>query len=179
MHLRRYVRTVFWLFLLSCSLVTFGCAATYIKATVNGNPLDNVAQQARGVRWSVERVDENTLHLRDNWPIYSVVSLGYTASYADLSYDPAVQELDMKFYIKSIQLFWLYIPVYIDADYGVFYGLLGGSLKPILSDQISDVLRWSDATVTERRTGSESEPFPPRRNTPPPDDQKTGANELK
>jgi hypothetical protein len=156
-HLRCDGSVVLRLWLLSSMLVMSGCGATYIKATIQENPLDNIAQQAKGLQWSVERVDDTTLHLRDSWPLYSIVSFGYTAAYADLFYDPSAQELDLKFYLRSFQLFWLYIPVYLDAEYGFF----GGALKPTMRDELDDILRWSGATVKSRRAGSTSEPFPP------------------
>jgi len=91
MYLRRLILPPFHLcFFLIASLVTVGCSssATYIKAAVPDNPLDRVAQQAHE-NWSVERVDANTLELSDAWPLYSLGALGYGASHANLSYDPA------------------------------------------------------------------------------------------
>lgn len=83
---------------------TFGCSsATYIRATVTGNPLDRVAQQAQE-DWSVERVDANTLHISDAWPIHSVGALGYSASHANLSYDAPGSVLNIQYYFQSDQL---------------------------------------------------------------------------
>lgn len=66
-------------------LATFGCSsATYIRAKATENPLDRVAQQAQN-DWTVERVDANTLHLTDSWPIHSILSLGRSVSRANLS----------------------------------------------------------------------------------------------
>jgi hypothetical protein len=144
------------LFLLSVTLATVGCTgATYIKATVNSNPLDRVAQQAKE-DWSVERVDENTLHLRDAWPIHSVFAIGYSASYANLIYDATASELNLQYFFKSYQTGLLFIPFSIDAE----PGFVGGALKGIMNRQIEDILRWSGATISLRRSGSTSDTFP-------------------
>lgn len=154
-------RTVSGLLPLSFLLVFFamgGCSssATYIKATVSDNPLDRVAQQARE-NWSVERVDGNTLQLSDAWPLYSLGALGYGASHANLSYDPAGSELNIQYYFKAFPIMSLWIPFSIDAEPGMF----GAALKPIMNDQITDIMRWSDGSITSRRAGSQSEQFPP------------------
>ena len=156
MNLRYRVLVPKWLFLLFFTFATLGCSgASYIRATVPDNPLQRVAQQAQE-DWSVERVDENTLHLRDSWPIHSVLALGYSASYANLFYDPAVSELYLQYYFKSFQPVTLWIPFSIDAE----PGFVGGALKPTMNQQIDDILKWSDATITSRRSGSRSEAFP-------------------
>lgn len=156
MDLRRHASVLFRLFLLFFTFAAFGCSgASYIKATVPDNPLQRVAQQAEQ-EWSVERVDENTLHLRDSWPIHSIFALGYSASYANLFYDPSVPELNIQYYFKSYQPTTLWIPFSIDAE----PGFVGGVLKPTMNQQIDDILRWSGATVTSRRAGSRSEAFP-------------------
>ena len=124
-------------------LGTFGCStATNIRATVTDNPLDRVAQQAQE-DWSVERVDANTLHLTDAWPIHSVMSLGYSVSHANLSYDAPASVLNVQYYFQSNQLFMLFIPFTLDAE----PGFAGGALKPIMSSQLNDILRWSGASV--------------------------------
>ncbi|NKE72160.1 hypothetical protein [Candidatus Manganitrophus noduliformans] len=160
MSLRRQVSAPFWFFLLFFTLAAFGCSgASYIKASVPDNPLQRVAQQAEP-EWSVERVDENTLHLRDSWPIHSIFALGYSASYAHLFYDPSVSELNIQYYFKSYQPITLWVvPFSLDAE----PGFAGGALKPTMNQQIDDILRWSGATVTSRRGGSTSEPFPPKK----------------
>jgi len=171
-HLQSHESVPWRLLLLVFTLATFGCSATYIKATVRDNPLERVAQQAQK-DWSVERMDENTLRLRNLWPIHSFFALGYSASYANLSYDPSVPELNLQYYFKSHQLGLLFIPISIDAEPGFF----GGLLKPIMNQQIDDILRWSDATATSRRSGSRSEQSPQRGNKPPPADKETGGAE--
>ena len=137
-------------------LVLSGCStATYIRADVAGNPLDRVAQQAQE-EWSVERVDANTLHISDAWPIHSVLSFGYSASHANLVYDPSASTLNIRYYLQSNQLFALFIPIHLDAE----PGFVGGALKPIMNDQVNDIVKWSGATVKSRRAGPQSEPFP-------------------
>jgi hypothetical protein len=158
MDLRRNVLTPFGLFVFF-TFAASGCSgASYIKANVTDNPLQRVAQQAQE-DWSVEQVDENTLHLRDSWPIHSIFALGYSASYANLFYDPSVPELNVQYYFKSFQPVTLWIPFSIDAE----PGFTGGLLKPTMNQQIDDILRWSGATVTSRRAGSTSEAFPPEK----------------
>jgi hypothetical protein len=145
-----------WVFL-SMTLATVGCSgATYIRAAVPDNPIEKVAQLANA-DWSVERVDPNTLRLRNSWPIHSVLSLGYSATYANLFYNAPASELDLQYYFKSYQLPLLFIPFSIDAE----PGFTGAALKPTMNEQIEKILRWSGATVKSRRAGSTSEPFPP------------------
>lgn len=170
MNLRCYMPVPRRLFPLIFTLVTFGCSgATFIKATVHDNPIPSVAQQARG-EWDVEQVDENTLHLRNYWSTHSMLSLGYSASYANLFYDKSVPELDLQYYFKSYQILMLWIPFSIDAE----PGFNGGALKPTMNEQIDDILKWSGATVTSRRSGSRFDPFPPIDIKPPLKDQETG-----
>src|SRR5512147_367701 len=139
-------------------LATFGCSsATYIRANVTENPLDRVAQQAQE-DWTVERVDANTLQLTDSWPIHSIFSLGRSVSKANLSYDAPNSALDIQYYFQSNQLGLLFIPAYLDAE----PGFVGGALKPIMNDQVNDILRWSGASVISRRAGEQSELFPPK-----------------
>ncbi|HVG01740.1 MAG TPA: hypothetical protein VM842_02575 [Nitrospira sp.] len=135
-----------------------GCSssATYIRATVPDHPLDRVAQQAQK-NWSVERVDVNSLELSDAWPTYSFGALGYGASHANLFYDPAGSELHVQYYFKAFPIMTLWIPFSIDAEPGAF----GAALKPTMNNQIKDILKWSDGTITSRRAGERSESFPP------------------
>lgn len=150
--------------LLLLLLGTFGCSsATYIRATVADNPLDRVAQQAQE-NWSVERVDANTLHLSDTWPIHSFFSLGYSASHANLFYAVSESVLHIQYYFQSIALGNLFIPIYLHAEPGGY----GALLKSTMSDQIVDILRWSNASVISRREGDRSEPFPSMVATTPP-----------
>lgn len=145
-------------------LATFGCSsATYIRAKATENPLDRVAQQAQN-DWSVERVDANTLQLTNSWPIHSILSLGRSVSRANLSFDAPNSALNIQYYFQSNQLGLLFIPMYLDAE----PGFVGGALKPIMNDQVNDILRWSGASVISRREGEQSEPFPPNRQTPSP-----------
>jgi len=145
-------------------LGTVGCStATYIRATVTDNPLDRVAQQAQE-NWSVERVDANTLHLTDAWPIHSILALGYSASHANLSYDAPASVLNIQYYFQSNQLFMLFIPFTLDAE----PGFTGGALKPIMNDQLNEIIRWSGASVVSRRASDNSDPFPPKAATASP-----------
>lgn len=146
-------------------LGTFGCtSATYIRANIADNPLDRVAQNAQE-DWSVERVDANTLKITDAWPIHSIFSLGYSASHANLVYDKSESVLNIQYYFQSNQLGLLFAPIYLDAE----PGFTGGALKPIMNQQIADILGWSGATVQLRRAVSISDPFPPKSDaTPPP-----------
>ena len=134
-----------------------GCSSSYIKASVPDNPLDRVARQAQE-DWTVERVDANTLHLSDAWPIYSVAALGYGASHATLYYDSAGSELNVQYYFKAYPMMTLWIPISIDAEPGA----LGALLKPTMKAQINRLIGWSGGTITARRAGDRSESFPPR-----------------
>lgn len=146
------------LILTALLLGTFGCSsATYIRASVTDNPLDRVAQQAQE-DWSVERIDANTLHLSDAWPLHSIGALGYSASHANLVYEPTEPALHLQYYFQSNQLLMLFIPMTLDAE----PGFAGGALKPIMNGQINDILRWGGASVKSRRAGNKSEAFPPK-----------------
>ena len=150
--------------LLVSLLGSFGCSsATYLRAKVTDNPLDRVAQQAQE-DWSVERVDANTLQLKNAWPIHSVFALGFSASHANLFYDKPDSVLNIQYYFQSNQLLMLFIPFYLDAE----EGFAGAALKPIMNGQINDILRWSGASVISRRQGEKSEPFPPKATTSSP-----------
>ncbi|MBH0198796.1 MAG: hypothetical protein HP497_05145 [Nitrospira sp.] len=137
---------------------TFGCTgtATYIQAKVTDNPLDRVAQQAQE-EWSVERVDANTLHLSQFWPIHSVLSLGYSTSHAKLFYVEPDAMLDIQFYFRSNSFLNLFISIYIDADPSPY---IGWPLKPTMNGQIDDILKWTGASVIRRYRDFQSEPFP-------------------
>ncbi len=144
-------------------LAMFGCStATYIRANVTDNPLDRVAQKAQE-DWSVQRVNENTLALSDAWPIHSILSLGYSASHADLVYDKSASALHIRYYLQWNGLFTLFFPIHRDAEPGLDWVFLnyGGALKAVMNQQISDILRWSGATVQSRRVGTLSDTFPP------------------
>lgn len=143
---------------------TWGCSsATYLRASVADNPLDRVAQQAQK-DWSVERVDTNTLHLSNAWPLHSIAALGYSASHANLVYVPSQSELNLQYFFQSNQLLMLFIPFTIDAE----PGFTGGMLKPIMNDQINEILQWSGGSVLSRHAGDKSDPFPPATTAAPP-----------
>ena len=143
---------------------TWGCSsATYLRASVADNPLDRVAQQAQK-DWSVERVDTNTLHLSNAWPLHSIAALGYSASHANLVYLPSQSELNLQYFFQSNQLLMLFIPFTIDAE----PGFTGGMLKPIMNDQINEILQWSGGSVLSRHAGGKSDPFPPTTTAAPP-----------
>jgi hypothetical protein len=162
MYLKTNASVLYRLFLVLLTFTTLGCsAASYIRATVPDNPLQRVAQQAQE-EWTVVQVDENTLHLRDVWPIHSFFALGYSASHAILSYDRSGPELNIQYYFKSYQPITLWVvPFSIDAEPGFF----GGALKPIMNQQINNILQWSGATIIHRRSGSRSEAFSQKNST--------------
>lgn len=175
MRLRRYSSVLSHLFLLFLTIAVLGCSgASYIKATVPDNPIQRVAQQAQE-NWTVERVDENTLHLRNTWPVHSIMAIGYSASYANLFYDSSIPELDIQYYFKSTQLLMLGIPFSTDAE----PGFVGGLLKPTMNQQIDDILMWSGATIKSRRSGSRFEVFPQSANQTMPTDKKISEAEPK
>ena len=159
------------LLLLALLLGTFGCSsATYIQAKVADNPLDRVAQQAQE-NWSVERVDANTLHLSDFWPIHSCYVFGYSASHANLFYATSDSVLHIQYYLQVNQLLLLFIPIYLNAEAsGVGAEFLGfeSTLRLIMNDQIYNILQWSGARVLSRRDVNESEQFPPKSTTESP-----------
>lgn len=147
-------------------LGTFGCSrATYIRATVTDNPLDRVTQSAQ-LKWSIERVDANTLHIRNTWPLQSILSLGYSASHANLVYDPTEAVLNVQYYLMRQGLLTLLIPYSIDADQWFYYKETYA--KYDMKEQINDILRWSRASEISRRHGKLSEIFPPTRPIPSP-----------
>jgi hypothetical protein len=167
MSLQRYATVPVQVLFLVATLITLGCSsATYIKASVPDNPIERVAQEAQH-KWSVEQVNDTTLQLSDSWPIYSVLALGYGASYANVSYDPSGSELSVQYYFKAHPLMTLWIPTSIDAEPG-FYG---AALKPIMNMQINEIMKWSGATITSRRAGSRSDTFPVKAGKPPTPDK--------
>jgi hypothetical protein len=152
------------LLLLVLLLGTFGCSsATYIRAKVPDNPLDRMAQQAKE-NWSVERVDANTLHLRNVWPIHSLIFLGYSRSYANLFYSASDSVLNIQYYFQSNHLAFLFIPIYLKAEHDFYYsapGYFSEAFEQTMNDQIDDILHWSKASEISRRDGDRFESFPP------------------
>jgi len=140
-------------------LVTMGCSASYIRATVKDNPLDVVASKAQ-TDWSVDWVDHYTLRLTKSHVPASILMFGYCASHATLFYDASASELKMEYYLQGNYLMTLWMPARSDAELGPE----PSALKLALNHEIDDILRWSGASVTERRIVKKSEPFPP---TPP------------
>ena len=137
-------------------LNTMGCSASYIRATVKDNPLDVVASEAQ-TDWSVDWIDHYTLRLTQSHVLASILMLGYCASHATLFYDASASELKMQYYLQGNYLMTLWMPVRSDAE--LRPGPSG--LKSALNHEIDDILRWSGASVTERRVVKKSEPFPP------------------
>jgi hypothetical protein len=158
-------------------LGAFGCSATYIRATVTDNPLDRIARKAQE-DWSIERVDANTLHLSNAWVGYGLMMLGYSASHANLAYDPTDGVLYLQYYVTTYSPIYLFIPITMDAE-------LGGidddtdwpgwrkrrrdvwSPKPSMNEEINDILRWSGAYM-ETRLADWISRFPARRPIPSP-----------
>ncbi len=137
-------------------LTTYGCSATYIQAKVTDNPLDRVEQKAQD-DWTIRRLNQNTLEISDAWPFHSIGSFGYSASHANLVYDETASVLNIQYYFQTNPLLTLWIPTTLDAE----PGLWGALLKPIMNDQIRQILRWSGASVISRRSGDKSDRFPP------------------
>jgi hypothetical protein len=137
-------------------LVTMGCSASYIRATVKDNPLNVVASKAQ-TDWSVDWVDHYTLRLTKSHVPASILMFGYCASHATLFYDASASELKMEYYLQGNYLMTLWMPARSDAELGPE----PSALKLALNHEIDDILRWSGASVTERRIVKKSEPFPP------------------
>ena len=137
-------------------LSTMGCSASYIRATVKDNPLDVVAKEAQ-TDWSVDRIDQYTLRLTRSDVLASILMFGYCASHATLFYDASASELKMQYYLQGNYLMTLWMPARTDAELGPE----PSKLKLALNHEIDDILRWSGASVTERRVVKKSEPFPP------------------
>ena len=137
-------------------LNTLACSASYIRATAKDNPLDVVAREAQ-TDWSVDRVDPYTLRLSKSHVLASIFMLGYCASHANLFYDASASELKMQYYLQGNYLMTLWLPARTDAELGPE----PSKLKAALNHEIDDILRWSGASVTERRLVKKSEPFPP------------------
>jgi hypothetical protein len=66
----------------------------------------------------------------------------------------------MQYYLQGNYLMTLWMPARTDAEVGPE----PSALKLALNHEIDDILRWSRASVAERRVVKKSEPFPP---TPP------------
>ena len=137
-------------------LNTIGCSASYIRAIVNDNPLDLVASAAQ-TDWSVDRIDDYTLRLSRSHVLASMLMLGYCASHATLFYDASASELKIQYYLQGNYLMTPWMPARTDAELGPE----PNKLKAALNHEIDDILRWSGASVTERRLVKKSEPFPP------------------
>jgi len=89
---------------------------------------------------------------------FVIFSLVRSVSRANHSYDAPNSALDIQYFFQSNQLGLLFIPMYLDAE----PGFAGGALKPIMKNQINDILGRSGASVISRRIGEHSEPFPPK-----------------
>jgi hypothetical protein len=112
-------------------------------ATSDVNPLPRIAEKA-AEDYKVTRIDENTLELRDTWVLSSISGLGWYTSHANLQYKPEEKKLYMKYYLRTIALWTLYIPTYHDAE----PGFVGGAMKSTMNGQIDDILRWGDINRT-------------------------------
>jgi len=148
---------VFSRILVLCFLLnTMGCSASYLRGTVKDNPLEVVAREAR-TDWSVDWIDQHTLRLTKSHILSSILMLGYCASHATLFYDASASELKMQYYLQGNYLMTLWIPARTDAEGGPE----PSKLKLALNHEIDDILRWSGASVTERKVVKKSGPFPP------------------
>ncbi len=119
-----------------------GCSVTHFRAPVSSNPLPDVATKAEG-EYAVEWEGEDTLKLRDTWPVHSIFVLGWTAFHADLHYDTG--ELSGSFYLRSLQFPIYFLPFYIDTQTGLF----GAALKPYMRKQRDQILRWANMDPDE------------------------------
>jgi hypothetical protein len=156
--------------LIAFLLTTVGCSATYIQATVKDNPLDRVEQKAQEY-WSIDRVDANTLSLRKAWVGYGLSQLGYSASHANLVYDPTDGVLYLQYYVRTYSPIYLFIPFTMDAELG---GIDEHEMrrmrkrwnpKPSMNEEINNILVWSGAYM-ESRLADWISRFPARRPIP-------------
>jgi len=136
------MRTLRVAFVAILAWAVVGCSVTRIISKVDQNPLKQVAEKASR-HYTVKWDGENKLRLRDAWFWHSVLALGYSAFYADLTYTD--KQLDSKFYLKSRQLFLL-IPMYLDTS----PGLVGAALKPAMRTQMHEILDWAGVAKSER-----------------------------
>ncbi len=127
------------LILLVVAAAMSGCTVTRFRADVQGNPLATVAEHASEEdQYAVEWEGEDTLKLRDTWPVHSVFTLGWTTFNAELHYADA--ELTGSFYWwNSSLLGCLFIPMYLDTG----PGFAGAALKPYMRRQRKEILGWA------------------------------------
>ena len=155
------------LVLIVLMLGTFGCAATYIRATTTDNPLYRVEENAQE-EWSTERIDANTLHLSNVWPFRSFFALGYVASHAHLVYDSTYAVLHIQYYLSTINPASLFIPITNHAEPRNCTYRCGFDPTLDMDEEIKNILQWSGASVISRRRGKLSETFPPQEPIPLP-----------
>lgn len=133
-------------------LFVCGCAVSKIHSPMASNPLKKIAADASRT-YTVRWIDDNTLEITDPWPIASVLSLGYAEFHADLRYEDNILEGD--YYLQSNNLFFLFLPVWTDAQLGLF----GLQYKPFLRYQTNEVLGYAGSsmqasTIMKRRNKS-------------------------
>ncbi|HKU52821.1 MAG TPA: hypothetical protein VJQ25_10170, partial [Nitrospira sp.] len=87
----------------------------------------------------------------------SILMLGYCASHATLFYDASASELKMQYYLQGNYRMTLWMPARTDAELGPE----PSKLKLALNHEIDDILRWSGASVIERKVVKKSASFPP------------------
>lgn len=126
------------LILLVVTAAMSGCAVSRFRADVQGNPLATVAEHASSEGYGVEWEGEDSLKLRDTWPVHSICTIGWTTFNAELHYADA--ELTGSFYLWNSSLFGCaFIPMYFDTAPSFF----GGALKPYMQRQRKEILGWA------------------------------------
>lgn len=143
-----------WLSIVA-AVVSAGCSSTYITARATENPLDAVAASAAD-EYAVERIDENTLRLRDSWVWSSIGGIGWYRSVALLHFNEASSELQIRYELRANGWWTLWFTTCLHAEKGSF----GAALKSTMNGQIRDILNWADATLVSRRQGEPDEQFP-------------------
>ena len=134
------------LVLLGLLLASTGCSATYIIADVGEHPLQHVANMAVD-DYSVFWIDDDTLHLRHTYPLYSILQVGWTTFHANLHYWNG--RLYCQFYTRQLGAVAI-IPLYQGTEGMWLYG----------KEQMDEILEWAEAQPVERFDGSYINPPP-------------------
>jgi hypothetical protein len=121
------------LFLLLALALLPACAVSKFSAPCEKNPIpilkDNIRQN-----WSVFPVDENTVIVRQSWPVHSGFSLGWSRMYIKAQWKDG--ELSGWTYFKNTSLGNFFIPQYVDLGGGYY----GGALKGIMHRDFEEAM---------------------------------------